>query len=218
MADIALVIGDKAYSSWSLRPWLALKQMRLPFEEIRIGLRRPETHAEILRHSPSGKVPLLKHKGVEIWESLAILEFLAETYPAARLWPEAPAARARARAISSEMHAGFTPLRQHMSMDVTRSLPSPVLEDGGMANGVAADIARIEEIWGDCRARFGNGGPFLFGQFTAADAMYAPVATRFLTYGVALGAASAAYRDAILSLPALKEWIAAAKIEVAAEK
>jgi glutathione S-transferase len=213
MADIALVIGDKAYSSWSLRPWLALKQIGLPFEEIRIRLRRPETRAEILRHSPSAKVPLLKHEGVEVWESLAILEFLAEAYPAARLWPEVPAARALARAISSEMHAGFAPLRETMPMDVTRRLPGPEMGDG-----VAGDIARIEAIWTDCRARFGKGGPFLFGAFTAADAMYAPVATRFLTYGVALSPASAAYRDAILNLPAMKEWIAAAKIEVASEK
>ncbi|HUC63496.1 MAG TPA: glutathione S-transferase family protein [Alphaproteobacteria bacterium] len=210
MAAIQLVIGDKAYSSWSLRPWLALKMIGVPFEEIRIKLRRPETRAEILRHSPSGKVPLLKHKGVELWESLAILEFLAETYPAAHLWPEDAAARARARAVSSEMHAGFAPLRQHMSMDVTRDLRGQ-----GMGEGVASDIARIEEIWSGCRAAYGAGGPYLFGHFTAADAMYAPVATRFVTYGTTLSRASAAYRDAIMALPAMKEWIAAAKREVA---
>ncbi len=213
MADIVLVIGNKAWSSWSLRPWLALKMIGVPFEEILIPLRMPESRAAILRHSPSGKVPLLKHKGSEIWETLAILEFLAEAYPAAKLWPADAGARAFARAISCEMHAGFASLRQHLSMDVTQSIPGPNSADGGMADGVSSDIARIEEIWTGCRKRYGKGGPFLFGHFSAADAMYAPVATRFVTYGVTLSPVSAAYRDAIMALPAMKEWIAAARKE-----
>jgi glutathione S-transferase len=201
MADITIIVANKNYSSWSLRGWLPLKQLGLDFEEVVIPLRQPDTRARILRYTPSAKLPTLLHKGAVVWESLAICEFLAETYPEARLWPDDPTARAQARAISAEMHAGFQPLRQNMPMDMRNSYPGK-----GMNDAVAADIARIAEIWGGCRAAHGAAGPFLFGHFTAADAMFAPVASRFETYEVALDPVCAAYRDAILSLPALVEW------------
>lgn len=208
MSDITLVIGTKNSSSWSLRAWLALKMTGAGFEEIVIPLRRPETKAEILRHSPSGKVPLLKHKGTEVWESLAIGEFLAEAYPAARLWPAEPAARALARAVSAEMHAGFAPLRQTMPMDIRNSYPGT-----RVAEDVQADIDRITAIWRQCCVAYGQSGPFLFGHFTVADAMFAPVVSRFVTYAVRLDSVSAAYRDAIWSMPAIEEWVEAAKAE-----
>lgn len=208
MSDVKLVIGSKNTSSWSLRAWLALKMTGARFEEIVIPLRRPETKAEILRHSPSGKVPFLKHKNTEVWESLAIGEFLAEAYPKARLWPADSAARALARAVSAEMHAGFAALRQNMPMDIRNSYPGV-----GMAEGVQADIDRITAIWRQCRTAHGKGGPFLFGHFTVADAMFAPVVSRFLSYGVRLDPVSAAYRDTLWALPIMGEWVEAAKIE-----
>jgi glutathione S-transferase len=208
MADITIVVGNKNYSSWSLRGWLPLKMTGVAFEEIVIPLSRPETHAAILRYSPSGKTPFLRHKGIEVWESLAVGEFLAETYPAARLWPADPAARALARAAAAEMHAGFANLRKHMPMDMRASYPGK-----GMAEGVQDDIDRITAIWRQCRERHGQGGPYLFGHFTVADAMYAPVVSRFVTYGVKLDPVSAAYRDAMWSLPALVAWFEGAKAE-----
>lgn len=208
MSELVLVIGNKRYSSWSLRPWLALRQAGLPFAEVMVTLRQPDTKARILEQSPSGKVPYLRHGDLGVWESLAICEYVAEIAPEARLWPEDRAARAVARAVSTEMHAGFVPLRQHMSMDVcaTRTL-DPVPPE------VAADIRRIAAIWADCRARFGAGGDFLFGRFSVADAMFAPVVTRFTTFGVALDPVCRAYVDAVWALPAMREWKAAAERE-----
>lgn len=205
MSDLTLVIGTKRYSSWSLRPWLALRQAGLPFTEVEIALRQPDTRAAVLRHSPSGKVPLLRHGELRVWESLAICEYAAELAPAARLWPDDRAARAVARAVSAEMAAGFAPLRRTLPMDVAlRAATPPLPEDA------EADIARVTALWGDCRARFGAGGPFLFGGFTIADAMYAPVVTRFATYGIAVDGAAAAYMAAVEALPAMREWRAAA--------
>ncbi len=208
MAPLTLVVGTKNYSSWSLRPYLALAHTGQPFQEVVIQLGEPDTTQKILQHSPSGKVPLLKHGDVSIWDSLAICEYLAETFPEARLWPEDKAARAVARSVTAEMHSGFTALRQHMSMNLHARKPGQ-----GRAPGVAEDIARITALWNDCRARFGQGGPFLFGRFTIADAFYAPVVTRFVTYGVELDAVGAAYRDAVLALPAMKAWTEAARHE-----
>ena len=208
MADITIIVGNKNYSSWSLRGWLALKATGVAFDEIVIPLRQPNTKAEYLRHSPGGKAPILKHKGITVWESLAICEFLAEIYPGAKLWPADAAARALPRAVSAEMHAGFAPLRSNMGMDMRASKPGK-----GMADGVQADIDRICAIWRDCRERYGKGGPYLFGHFTAADAMYAPVVSRFITYGVKLDPVCAAYRDAMWAMPAMKEWVEAAKRE-----
>lgn len=205
---MTLVVGNKAYSSWSLRPWLALKQAGVSFAEIVIPLRQPETKAQILAHCPSGKVPCLIDGDRVIWDSLAICEYVAELAPAAGLWPADPHARAIARSVSAEMHSGFAALRNAMSMDLKIDRHGE-----GMTPDSAADIARIQALWADCRARFGQGGPFLFGGFTIADAMFAPVVTRFETYGVAVDAVSRAYMDAVQALPAMQEWTAAAKAE-----
>ena len=210
MSDLTLVIGNKTYSSWSLRPWLALKHTGLAFTETVIPLRQPDTAARIAAHSPSGRVPSLIHDGLNVWDSLAICEYVAELAPDAGLWPAGRAARAVARAVSAEMHSGFVSLRSTMSMDLKRDRKGQ-----GMTETTAADIARIEALWADARARFGKpaGGPFLFGAFTIADAMFAPVVTRLETYGVAVSPESRAYMDAVLALPAMREWIAAAKAE-----
>jgi glutathione S-transferase len=201
MSELTLVIANKAYSSWSLRPWLALMHAGVMFEEIVIPLRRPETADAIARHTPAGKVPVLRHGEVIIWESIAILEYLAELFPDAGLWPAERAARAHARTVSAEMHAGFTALRSNMPMNVRASLPGR-----GRTPEVARDVARITALWRDCRARFGDGGPFLFGAFGNADAMFAPVVTRFQTYGVELDPVSQAYADAVLHHPAMRAW------------
>lgn len=201
--DLTLVIGNKNYSSWSLRPWLALRVAGIPFRELRIPLYRPGAKAEILKHSPSGKVPALKVGGeLVIVDSLAIGEFLAEQFPQKRLWPEDVRARAQARAVCAEMHSGFAALRQHMPMDTRARRPGQ-----GMNEAVAKDIERILALWSECRERYGAGDPFLFGAFSLADAFYAPVATRFLSYGVALPPEAQAYVDAVLALPAMQDWL-----------
>lgn len=208
MSEFTLVIGNKTYSSWSLRPWLAMKMAGVVFEEVVVPLRRPETAADIARHAPAGRVPVLKHGARVIWESIAILEYLAEMLPNEHLWPLDVAARAHARAVSAEMHAGFQALRTNMPMDVRSSMPGR-----GMTPEVAKDIARIADIWSDCRTRFGAEGPFLFGRFSNADAMFAPVVTRFETYGVALGNECRDYGRTILDLAPMQEWYAAARAE-----
>lgn len=209
MAKLMLVIGNKNYSSWSLRPWLALKAAGEPFEEVMIRLRQPETKATILGHSPSGKVPALKHGDLLIWESLAICEYIAECFPEAGLLPGDPRARAVARSVMSEMHAGFAALRRDMPMDIH----SKSLAANTVSEEARVDIARIQQVWQDCRGRFGNTGKYLFGSFGIADCMFAPVAIRFRTYGLALDPVSAAYVDAIYAYPAMQEWIAAAAKE-----
>ena len=213
-----LVIGDKNFSSWSLRPWLAMKAAGIPFAEEHVRLRQPETKQAIPRHSPSGKVPALKAGGEVIWDGLAILEFLAERHSEKRLWPEDPAARAAARSISAEMHAGFATLRNEMPMDLLARLPSPHIGDA-----LASEIRRIIAIWREARARFGAGGPHLFGAFTNADAMFAPVATRFRTYAVDVAAfgddgTASAYADAILAMPAIAAWTDGAEAELRGRK
>ena len=205
MAAFTLVVGNKNYSSWSLRGWLAARLAGIEFEEQLVRLSEPGSHAELLSHSPAAKVPILKHGPRVVWDSLAIIGYLAEQRPEAGLWPADPDARALARSIAAEMHAGFAALRRHMPMNLRKRLPGR-----GQGPGVAADIARIDQIWQDCRRRFGVGGPFLFGEPSAADAMYAPVATRFRTYGVALEPLARAYADAVLAWPAFLEWQAAA--------
>jgi glutathione S-transferase len=205
MSELTLVVGSKNYSSWSLRPYLALAHTGQPFNEVVIALDEPDTAAKIAQHSPSGKVPLLRHGALAIWDSLAICEYLAETFPQAKLWPEDKQARAIARSVVAEMHSSFSNLRQNMTMDIRSRKPGK-----GRAPGVAEDIARIQAIWNDCRSRFGQGGPFLFGHFSIADAFYAPVVTRFVTYDVELDAVGQAYRDAVLALPSLKTWTEAA--------
>lgn len=212
MAEFTLVVGNKNYSSWSMRGGLMVRIAGIECEEIVIPLDRPESAAAIRKHSPSGKVPALLHRGLAVWESLAIAEYLNDLKPEAGLWPSSAAARAHARAISAEMHAGFADLRTHMPMNIRASYPGK-----GIAPGVRADIERITSMWRDCRKRFGGAFPrddgFLFGTFGAADAMFAPVVTRFRTFGVALDADSEAYAKAVLAQPAVQEWIDAAKNE-----
>ncbi len=214
-ANYTLVIGDKNLSSWSLRPWLAMAHLGIPFEEERIRLRQPESKATILHHSPSGKVPALKTNGFVVCDSLAILEYLADAHPGLSLWPAAAEARALARAVSAEMHSGFATLRNEMPMDLTSRLPTPPI-----GPELGNDIRRIVAIWRELRHAYGSGGPFLFGAFSAADAMYAPVATRFRTYGVDLAAfgddgSAAKYVETIFAMPAMAEWEGGAREELA---
>jgi len=208
MTDYTIVLGNKAYSSWSLRGWLALRQTGVAFDEIVIPLDQPDTRASILAHSPSGRVPCLLTSSGAIWDSLSIIEYLAEDHASAELWPADPWARAMARTAAAEMHAGFADLRTEMWMDLKHKRPGE-----GRTSAVEADIARICEIWRRCRQEFGDGGPFLFGRFGAVDAMYAPVCTRFETYGVDVDPTCAAYRDAVLSHPDMVAWTEAALAE-----
>ncbi len=205
-AEIVLAIGDKAWSSWSLRPWLAARRAHILFREVIIGLRQPDTEALIRAFSPSGKVPALRHGDLLIWDSLAICEYLAELAPEAGLWPRDRAARAVARTVSAEMHSGFFSLRQEFPMEFHARI-----EGREPSEKAARDIARVVEIWRGVRAEFGAGGPFLFGAFTIADAMYAPVATRFRTYGIDLkgfgdDGTAAAYAETLLAMPEMTEW------------
>ncbi len=208
MSDYTLVIGNKNYSSWSLRPWLLMRQAGLPFREIRIPLYTPESKAQIREYSPSGRVPCLLDGGLAVWDSLAICEYLAERHPELQLWPAPGAARAVARSVSAEMHAGFQHLRSNMGMNCRGRFPGL-----GRTVEVAGEIERIQRLWADCRARFGGTQPFLFGPFSIADAMFAPVVLRFRTYQVQLNPVCREYADAVLGLPALQEWLAAALAE-----
>lgn len=196
-----LVIANKSYSSWSLRPWLAMVHFGVAFEEIVIPLDKDTTAGQILEHSPAGKVPVLHHGGITVWESLAILDYLAEAYYDRPWWPADPHAKAHARAIAAEMHAGFGPLRQAMPMNLRKDYPPRTWPDD-----VQADINRVQALWRDTKARFGSGGDFLFGDLTIADAMYAPVVTRLRTYAVDLDETAQSYSDAIYTLPAMQRW------------
>ena len=206
MSELTLVIGNKNYSSWSLRPWLAMRVAGIPFAEHRIPLYGPGSKDQILVYSPAGKVPCLADGDLRVWDSLSICEYLAEKHPG--LWPQDPAARALARSVSAEMHSGFANLRAKMSMNIRKRYPGL-----GRTPESLADVARIVSLWSDCRARYGKGGPFLFGAFSIADAMYAPVVLRFRTFEVELPADCRAYSDAVLALPAMQDWIAAAMAE-----
>jgi glutathione S-transferase len=203
-----LIIGNKNYSSWSFRPWLAMKVAGMAFEETVISLDARDFKARVTVPGGSGRVPVLIDGNVRVWESLAILEYLAEKFPEAGLWPKNAAARACARAVSSEMHAGFLPLRRHLPMNVARPVKPRVLDDGAAAN-----VDRIDAIWSECRSEFGGGGPFLFGPFGAADAMYAPVVWRFHTYAVEVGTLARDYMQSMMALPAWNEWRDAARRE-----
>ena len=203
---LKLILGAKNYSSWSLRPWLAMTVAGIPFEETVLPIYTPGGREKILEYSPSGKVPVLIDDKVQVWESLAIIEYVAERFPGAGLWPQRSGARAHARAIAHEMHGGFLPLRRSCPMNMRRAPGAIELAADALAN-----VARIDEIWTDCRARYG--GPFLFGAFGAADAMYAPVVSRFHTYGVPVGPIARVYMDAVMSLPAWAVWEAEAQRE-----
>ena len=198
-----LIIGNKNYSSWSFRPWIAMKVAGISFEERVISLNDPDFKRAIASVSKNGRVPAIDDDGVHVWESLAVLEYLAEKFPHAKLWPADVQARAHARAIAAEMHAGFSALRSECPMNFWR----PVKRRELSAEAVA-DAARIDAMWSECLIRYG--GPFLFGSFGAADAMYAPVVSRFHTYAVEVGERSRAYMDAMMALPAWGEWKGAA--------
>jgi len=202
---LTLIIGNKNYSSWSMRPWFAMKVAGIAFADEVISLEASDFKARVSKVSGTGKVPVLSDGGIHVWESLAILEYLAEKFPAAGLWPADPAARAHARTVTAEMHAGFVPLRRHLPMNMWRPVtPRELPED------VLANVRRIDQIWTDCRTRFGAGGPFLFGAFSAADAMFTPVVSRFHTYAVEVGPVARDYMKAIMALPAWAEWRSAA--------
>jgi glutathione S-transferase len=202
-----LVIGDKNYSSWSMRPWLLVKHFGIPFEEVLIELDEPDTKASILAFSASGKVPcLVTDDGFAVWDSLAIAETLAERFPQHALWPRDANARARARSVSAEMHSGFDELRTHMPMNIRKIKPG-----AGATPGALADVARIDALWRECLAA--SGGPFLFGEFSIADAMYAPVVMRFNSYQPKLSPEAAAYAQRVSALPAVAEWVEAGRRE-----
>jgi glutathione S-transferase len=206
---LKLVIGNKNYSSWSMRPWLALRAGNIPFEEVFIPLYTGEADKQrILSFAGSGKVPVLVDGDVTVWDSLAIIEYLAERFPGAGLWPEDPARRAHARSISAEMHSGFAALRNECGMNLHRPVRAIAL-----SKEARADIARVQQIWSECRERYGKFGPFLFGAFGGADAMFAPVVHRFRTYAVAVLPETQAYMDTMMSLPAFQEWTRAALAE-----
>ncbi|HEX3953181.1 MAG TPA: glutathione S-transferase family protein [Stellaceae bacterium] len=209
MADLTIYLGNKNYSSWSLRPWLVLKRTTVAFDEVVIPLSEPSTRETILKYSPSGRVPLLQHGANRIWESLAICEYLAESFPTFDLWPKDAAARALARAVSTEMHGGFRALREQLPMNVRSSFPGREI-----SAETQADINRVMALWRDCRSRFGEkNGDFLFGNFTIADAMFAPVVSRLRTYRVDLEREAQAYCDTVTAMPAMQEWTAAARNE-----
>lgn len=206
---LKLVIGNKNYSSWSMRPWVAMKASGIAFEEIFIPLYTGTADKQrILDVSPAGKVPALIDGDVTVWDSLAIMEYLAERFPDARLWPGAREARAHARSISAEMHSGFAALRNECGMNLHRAVRAKPLSDAARA-----DIDRVQQIWTDCRARHGARGPYLFGAFSAADAMYAPVVHRFRIYAIDVSPVVRDYMAAMMVLPAFAEWTAAGLAE-----
>jgi glutathione S-transferase len=209
MSDLTIYLGNKNYASWSLRAWLALKRTGAEFDEVVIPLYQTGSRQTVMQYSPSGQVPALRHGDLTVWDSLAICEYLAERFPDTALWPRDPEARAMARAVCAEMHAGFAALRREMPMNIRSSFPGRPL-----TSEAQADINRIMTIWRDCRSRFGDGkGDFLFGSFTIADAMYAPVVTRFRTYKIDLEREAENYCAAVMGMPEMQEWAVAARNE-----
>jgi glutathione S-transferase len=212
---LSLVIGNKTWSSWSLRPWLVLKRFGIPFEEVGVKLRQADSRSRILAHSPAGKVPVLKHGDLLVWDSLAIIEYLADLHPEHAVWPRKRTVRAIARAVSAEMHSGFLQLREACPMDLFARKPLETVPEG-----VEHNIRRIVQSFRACRAGHGGGGAFLFGAFSAADAMYAPVCSRLRTYVPDLArfgddGTAAAYVETIFSMPEMDDWAAGARAEAA---
>lgn len=205
---LQLVIGNKNYSSWSLRAWLTLELTGEPYEEVQISLYAADSCMRLLAHSPSGKVPVLKCEQGVLWDSLAIAEYLAESYPEVGLWPRDAMPRALARSVCAEMHSGFTALRSALPMDLRHNQAMSEVPEA-----VQADIQRVCAIWAECRSRFGQGGPFLFGNVSIADAFYAPVAARLRSYGVALSTEAQAYVESIYQWPLFQRWYQAALAE-----
>jgi glutathione S-transferase len=206
--SLTLIIANKAYSSWSLRPWILMRHFEVAFDEIVIPLAQDNTRAELLRYSPSGKCPVLIDGDITIWDSLAIIEYLAEMYPEKPLWPKARAARARARSLAAEMHSGFAGLRSLLPMNMRRAVKRVALTPEA-----SADVARLEQAFQQAREAFGQAGPFLFGDFSAADAMFAPIVNRLHVYDVPVVPATKAYMDAVMTLPAWQEWHTQAQVE-----
>ena len=209
---LTLIIANKAYSSWSMRPWLLMRHFDIGFDEIVIPIGLETSKAEMLRHAPTGKCPSLTDGDVGVWDSLAIIEYVAESYPDLPIWPRDRAARAMARSLAAEMHSGFVALRRNLPMNMNRA-PSRCCLDAERQAAVDADVARIEAAWMEARRRFGAGGPFLFGAWSAADAMFAPVVNRFQVYDVPVGPETRAYMDAMTALPAWRDWQAEAAAE-----
>jgi glutathione S-transferase len=206
MSEFTLVIGNKNYSSWSLRPWLLLRHLGLAFDEVLIALSEPDTPTRIAQYSPSGRVPVLRHGALTIWESIAIGEYLCEL--TGQGWPRERAARAQARVLSAEMHAGFPALRSQWPMNARAvGRRTPITAE------LTADIDRIDALWSDCRQRFGANGPWLCGDYSLADAMYAPVALRFRSYGAMLSATATSYLGTVLQDAPLQQWLADAALE-----
>lgn len=208
MHKLTLAIGNKNYSSWSLRPWLLLKHFNIPFDEIRIPLYEADSTEKLEALSPSGLVPALIHNDITVWDSLAICEYVQELYPSMAMWPREREARAIARSISCEMHSGFSALRSHMPMNCKKTFPGK-----GLNQESESDIRRIQQIWCECQSKYGKNGPLLFGEFSIADAMFAPVVLRFNTYKVELDDNAKAYVSAMLALPSMKEWLSDACME-----
>ncbi len=205
MDRLVLVIGNQNYSSWSMRPWVLMKQLGIPFDEVKLRFHTPEWDAQIARWSPSRRVPVLWRGEQAVWDSLAIIEMLGEWFPDRGVWPADPVARAFARSAAAEMHSGFTGLRSRMPMNIRAAHPGK-----GYTPESRADIERIEALWGEARRRFGAGGPFLFGAFCAADAMFAPVVMRFHTYAPPLAPETQRYCEAVRAAPGVKAFIDAA--------
>ena len=201
MSELEIVIGNKAYSSWSLRGWLAVRLSGRPFREIKLPLYTDQWEHHIGGLSPSGRVPVLRDGNVVVWDSLAICEYVRETYPGSVGWPEEPEARAAARSVSAEMHSGFLHIREEMPFNCRAAINGLTFSEGALE-----DVARAKAIWRDCRRDHCAGGPWLFREFTIADIMFAPVALRFITYGISLGPAEQAYVEAIQAHVAVREW------------
>lgn len=208
MSEMTLVIGNRNYSSWSLRAWVVMRASGLAFDEILIPLDQSDTASRIAEYSPTGRVPVLVHDGNAIWDSLAICEYIAELVPDAGLWPEDAHVRAVARSVSAEMHSGFGALRSALPMNIRAHRPGVTVP-----REAVADMNRIREIWRQCRTKHRADGDFLFGRFCIADAMFMPVASRFRTYGIAMDGPEGEYADSVLALPAMQEWSAAAAAE-----
>lgn len=206
--SLKLVIANKRYSSWSMRPWLVMRAFGIPFDELVVPLRTPQTKEMIARLSPSGKVPVLIDGDALVWESLAIIEYLAEKFPTVAIWPKDVFARAQARSISNEMHGGFLPLRQALPMNLAKRFRTPQ-----MSEDVQANVARIEQLWRETTAEFAGRGSYLLGDFSAADAMFAPVVTRLDTYQIPVAPDTRRYMDAVLAHPAFLAWKAGAQAE-----
>lgn len=200
MANLSLVIGNKNYSSWSMRAWVLMTHFGIAFDEIQTWLYQPDTEAEIKRYSPTGLVPCLIDGALHIWDTFAIAEYLAEKFPHENMWPASREARAVARSVTAEMHAGFGAIRRSMPMNIRNRYPGK-----GRGDEVDRDIARIEALWNDCRQKFGAGGDYLFGDFSIADAFYTPIVFRFNTYGVRPRGGAGPYMQAMLATPALQK-------------